>query len=73
MPLDCEIKFNNDGTVETPWWTPEIADLICKICGSNGWEKFGRVSPSEFMTLPEEGKKKWGRCFLCTNRQPFCG
>ena len=30
-PIDFDLIFNQDGTVECPWWSPEIESLLEKL------------------------------------------
>lgn len=70
MP-EIEIKFNPDGSVETPWWSLEIAEMVCSLCGKGGgWSRFGKITPTEIFA---ENKSKWGKCHLCPTRNPYCG
>ncbi len=51
---NVEIELHEDGTVESPWWTPEIAELICSFCGKGeGYSVLGALKPEELL-----GKKK---------------
>ncbi|MFZ5633713.1 MAG: hypothetical protein ACOY40_12800 [Bacillota bacterium] len=33
---EVDIIIRPDGTAEAPWWTPELAMLICLLCGKQG-------------------------------------
>ena len=36
--LEIELAFT-EGTASTEWWIPEIASLLCALCGRcAGWE-----------------------------------
>ncbi len=72
MPaIETVIKFNPDGSVETPWWSPGIAQIICSICGKGGgWSEYGQITPNEFLATDKE---KWGECYQCPTRNPYCG
>jgi hypothetical protein len=66
----AEFIFNADGTVSTPWWSKEIAVLICALCGvGGGISRFGTLAPSEAFVPSEE----LGSCRCCPVRDPYCG
>jgi len=75
LPQELQIKFTSSGQVETPWWTPELAILLCNICGrGGGWPEFGPITPEEAMAYINGQKEtKWGACFYCQVRHPYCG
>jgi hypothetical protein len=33
VPKQIELIIRKDGTVCCNWWTPEIAEILCKLCG----------------------------------------
>ncbi|MFZ5650724.1 MAG: hypothetical protein ACOY4I_07715 [Bacillota bacterium] len=33
---EVDIIIRPDGTAEAPWWTPELAMIICSLCGKQG-------------------------------------
>jgi hypothetical protein len=39
MLTEIELVIRPDGTVESPWWTPEIAEYLCSLCGRWGSEE----------------------------------
>lgn len=65
------IKFNPDGSVESPWWSPDIAEIVCALCDKGGgWQEFGAITPAEFLATD---KRKWGECYQCPTRNQYCG
>lgn len=67
---EIEIRFSAEGKPEIPWWSPEIAAIVCEICGQGGWTKYGPITPGEFLS---DTKEHWGKCYLCHVRHPWCG
>jgi len=66
---EVEIRFLPDGTVSSSWWTPEVATIVCKLCGKGGgYEKFGKSSPGDL-----EREDELGPCYMCQTRNPYCG
>lgn len=62
MQGETEFVVKQDGTVENSWWTPEIGEYICELCGNRGTEKCQQdVNGS---TIP---------LFICVNANPYCG
>ncbi len=64
MSGETELNISLDGTVETPWWTAEIAEYICELCGKKGTKACQEevtVGGSSFTI---------GRC---VNINPYCG
>jgi len=57
-----ELNIKPNGTVETPWWTPETAEYICEICGKKG---------TEACQEPVEGSNF--SIIKCVNANPYCG
>ncbi|MCL5057097.1 MAG: hypothetical protein M1130_03700 [Actinobacteria bacterium] len=33
---EIDIVIRPDGTVESHWWTPELAVMLCLLCGKQG-------------------------------------
>lgn len=73
MLTEIEIRFTPDGKAKAQWWSPEIAEMLCSICGPKGWQKYGPISPEEMFLSQKEGEEKFGRCFMCSTRNPYCG
>jgi hypothetical protein len=72
MQQCIEININPDGTIHCGWWTPEAAEIVCSICGNNGWQRFGPISIKE-INPPDELKEKMKQCLNCSIRNPYCG
>ena len=67
--VEVEVKFHPDGTVRVNWWTPEIAAMICALCGrGGGFEKYGPNVPADLKRAEELGP-----CYMCATRNPYCG
>lgn len=58
------LNINLDGTVDTPWWTPEIAVYMCELCG-----KKGTVACQETVTVGGSSLT----IIRCVNANPYCG
>lgn len=56
------LAIKPDGTVETPWWRPEIAEYICELCGKKGTDACQQKI--EGLSLP---------LIRCLNANPYCG
>jgi hypothetical protein len=69
--MELGIEFTPEGKIKIPWWTPEIAEIACSLCGHDGWQKFGAISPMEF--LNDSKQEEFGPCFRCSTRNPWCG
>lgn len=66
---EVKIKYLPDGTVYSAWWSPEIAVIVCKLCGKGGgYEEFGPSSPRDLVR-----KNELGSCYMCQTRNPYCG
>ncbi len=55
------LSIKPDGTIESPWWSPEVAEYICDLCGKKG---------------TDECRQKVGgsiSLIVCVNANPFCG
>jgi hypothetical protein len=61
MGGEIELSINLNGTVETPWWTPEIAEYICDLCGKRGTEACQQEEVDGLTVL------------RCVNINPYCG
>lgn len=59
MQEEIEVTIEN-GVITIDWWTPEVGDLICDLCGECvGWREKG------FLTT--------GVVNTCPHANPYCG
>ena len=66
----ANITFYNDGSFMSDWLNEEVSDFLCKICGKDGFAKFGPVQGEEFF---KEEMPELGSCQACRIRQIYCG
>lgn len=56
------LAIKPDGTVETPWWSPEIAGYICELCGKKGTDECQQKVDGLSLQIG-----------ICVNTNPYCG